>query len=163
MAFLEVYVARLEAPIALQVWNTLFAFARTILSTSTSTGKIQLYPTLRCVTTLCKTVSSTSALEDRRLRRDLQDVYIKLLDGVVSSVSRSSEVSSWKRESPRIGGPEAKGGDERVEQGLRDVQVYFAEQVIPNLRSFLADNDKITNAANSISAGLLVPAFRRHV
>jgi hypothetical protein len=32
---------------------------------------------------------------------------------------------------------------------------------VPNLRAFLADNDKIANAANSISAGLIVPAFRR--
>lgn len=161
MAFLEIYVSRLEAPIALQVWNTLFGFSRTILSTSTSTGKVQLYPILRCVTALSKTVSSTSALEDRRLRRDLQDVYMKLLDGVVTNVSRSSDVTTWRRDSPRLGNPDEKAIEAQHDHGLKDVQAYFADSVVPNLRSFLADNDKIINAANTISAGLLVPAFRR--
>jgi hypothetical protein len=156
MGFLEVYISRLEAPIALQIWNTLFAFARTIISTSNPLTKAQLYPVLRCVTTLCKIVSSTSALEDRRLRRDLQDVYLKLLDGVVSNAGRSAEIVVWKREIPRLDGERTEEQD-----GLRDIQLFVAEKVVPNLRAFLADNDKIANAANSISAGLIVPAFRR--
>lgn len=156
MGFLEVYVSRLEAPIALQVWNTLFAFARSIISTSNPSTKAQLYPALRCVTSLCKIVSSTSALEDRRLRRDLQDVYLKLLDGVVSNAGRSAEIVVWKRENPRLDGEKGEELD-----GLRDIQLFVAENVVPNLRAFLADNDKIANAANSISAGLIVPAFRR--
>jgi hypothetical protein len=158
MAFLEVYISRLEAPIALQIWNTLFAFARTIISTSNSSGKAHLYPVFRCVTTLCKTVSSTSALEDRRLRRDLQDVYSKLLDSVVQNASRSAETAGWKRDSPRL--DEDKSADQQ-EKGLGDIQAFVADRVVPSLRAFLADNDKITNAANSISTGLIVPAFRR--
>jgi hypothetical protein len=156
MGFLEVYVSRLEAPIALQVWNTLFTFARNIIATSNPSTKAQLYPVLRCVTTLCKTVSSTSALEDRRLRRDLQDVYLKLLDGVVSNAGRSAEVTVWQREASRL--------DQKVDgeqDGLRDIQDFVAQRVVPSLRAFLADNDKIANAANSISTGLVVPAFRR--
>jgi hypothetical protein len=156
MGFLEVYISRLEAPIALQIWNTSFAFARTIISTSNPSTKAQLYPVLRCVTTLCKIVSSTSALEDRRLRRDLQDVYLKLLDGVVSNAGRSAEIVVWKRETPRVDGEKSEEQD-----GLRDIQSFVAEKVVPDLRAFLADNDKIANAANSISAGLIVPAFRR--
>jgi hypothetical protein len=156
MGFLEVYISRLEAPIALQIWNTLFAFARNIISTSNPSTKAQLYPVLRCVTTLCKIVSSTSALEDRRLRRDLQDVYLKLLDGVVSNAGRSAEIVVWKRETPRLDGEKLEEQD-----GLRDIQLFVAEKVVPSLRAFLADNDKIANAANSISAGLIVPAFRR--
>lgn len=161
MAFLEIYVSRLEAPIALQVWNTLFTFARSIISTATSTGKAQLYPMLRCVTSLCRIVASTSALEDRRLRRDLQDVYTKLLDGVVSTVSKTPEVTTWRRDSPRLDGSDEKNVGEQHDDGINEVQSYFAGHVVPSLRSFLADNDKITNAANTISAGLLVPAFRR--
>lgn len=156
MGFLEVYISRLEAPIALQVWNTLFAFARIIISASNPATKAQLYPVLRCVTTLAKTVSSTSALEDRRLRRDLQDVYLKLLDGVVSNAGRSVDIIVWKRDSQRLDGEKVEEHD-----GLHDIQAFVAKQVVPNLRAFLADNDKIANAANTISAGLIVPAFRR--
>jgi hypothetical protein len=159
MGFLEVYISRLEAPIALQIWNTLFAFSRSIISTSNPSTKAQLYPVLRCVTTLCKTVSSTSALEDRRLRRDLQDVYLKLLDGVVSNAGKSAEIIIWKRDSPRS--DNEKMDENQHDQGLQDIQAFVADRVVPNLRAFLADNDKIANAANSISAGLIVPAFRR--
>ena len=158
MGFLEVYISRLEAPIALQIWNTLFAFARSIISTSNSSTKAQFYPVLRCVTALSKTVSSTSALEDRRLRRDLQDVYFKLLDGVVSSAGKT-EIVIWKRDSPKLENEKMEEGQQ--DEGLRDIQAFVAERVVPNLRAFLADNDKIANAANSISAGLIVPAFRR--
>lgn len=157
MGFLEVYVSRLEAPIAVQIWNTLFNFARDILSTSSSTGKAQLYPILRCVTIVCKTVSTTSALEDRRLRRDLQDVYLKLLDGVVTNATKSAESAMWKRDSPN---PE-KISEKPNDDGLGALQDYIAGHVIPNLRSFLADNDKVASAAATISSGLVQPAFRR--
>jgi len=83
-------------------------------------------------------------------------VYLKLLDGVASNAGRSTEIVVWKRETPRLDGEKSEEQD-----GLRDIQLFVAEKVIPNLRAFLADNDKIANAANSISAGLIVPAFRR--
>lgn len=163
MGFLEVYVSRLEAPIAVQIWNTLFNFARDVLSTSSSTGKAQLYPVLRCITVVCKTVSTTSALEDRRLRRDLQDVYLKLLDGVVSNATKSAESALWTRDGPTNGdNPEKeKAGDPSIDAGLGLLHDYIASQVIPSLRSFLADNDKVSAAAAIISSGLLQPAFRR--
>ena len=158
MGFLEVYISRLEAPIALQIWNTSFTFARGVISTSNPSTRAQLYPVLRCVTTLSKTVSSTSALEDRRLRRDLQDVYLKLLDGVVSTAGRSAEIIVWKRDGTQSDHEKTENGQH---DGLRDIQAFVADRVVPDLRAFLADNDKIANAANSISSGLIVPAFRR--
>lgn len=53
---------------------------------------------VRCLTIICRTVATTSALEDRRLRRDVQDVYLKVLDGVVSSASRLGEGAMWERD-----------------------------------------------------------------
>jgi hypothetical protein len=159
LSFLEVYISRLEAPIALQIWNTLFSFARSIMATSNPSTKVQLYPVLRCVTALCKTVSSTSALEDRRLRRELQEVYLKLLDGVMSNAGRSAEIVVWKRDSPRVDSEKLE--EHTPDQGLRDIQAFIANHVVPNLRAFLADNDKIASAANSICSGLVGPAFRR--
>jgi len=48
MAFLEAYVTRLEAPIAVQIWATMFGFAREMLSAATtSMAKAQLYPLSR--------------------------------------------------------------------------------------------------------------------
>lgn len=147
----------------MQIWSTLFAFARDILASSSPSSKAQLYPVLRCVTIVCKTVSTTSALEDRRLRRDLQDVYLKLLDGVVTNIIKSAESALWDRDvtAGDLSAIEEKSNDARQEEGLRAVHEYVARTVVPSLRSFLADNDKVAAAASTISAGLLQPAFRR--
>jgi hypothetical protein len=94
-SFLESYISRLEGPIAVQMWNSSWSFARDVLANST-VNKNQLFPTLkyicclsrqkpsgtfeltllsyyrRCFTILAEKISQTSALEDRRMRRDLQ-------------------------------------------------------------------------------------------
>ena len=48
MAFLEAYLSRLEAPIAVQIWSTMFGFAKDMLvGASSPVAKAQLYPLLR--------------------------------------------------------------------------------------------------------------------
>ena len=113
LAFMEGYISRLEGPIAVQVWNTSFGFAREILASNTaSVSRALVYPTLRCLTTLSKIVATTSALEDRRLRRDLQEVFGKLLDVVVGSVPRLGDSKAWQRRS--LDEPPLVAGEVRV-------------------------------------------------
>lgn len=110
MAFLEAYISRLEAPIAVQIWGTMFSFAKDLLAGATTPiAKAQLYPLLRCLTVLSRIVITTSALEDRRLRRDLQDVYPKVLDAVASNISKVSDIS-WRSAEEKS----AKEGDHNV-------------------------------------------------
>jgi hypothetical protein len=48
MEFLEAYISRLEAPIAVQIWGTMFNFAREMLNAATTpSAKAQLYSLLR--------------------------------------------------------------------------------------------------------------------
>ncbi len=97
-AFLEAYISRLEGPIAVQVWNAQYGYARDVLSQSNSpSARMLLFPVLRCLTMLGQIVSTTSALEDRRLRRDLQETYVKVLDAVLSNASRLGESALWQR------------------------------------------------------------------
>ena len=42
-------------------------------------------------------MSTTSALEDRRLRRDLQDTYTKVLDAVITNSDRMEGSAFWER------------------------------------------------------------------
>lgn len=62
---------------------------------TTPIAKAQLYPLLKCLTALGKTVATTSALEDKRLRRDLHDTYAKLLDSAIVNAPKLSDV--WSR------------------------------------------------------------------
>jgi hypothetical protein len=47
-SFLESYISRLEGPIAVQMWNSSWNFARDVL-TNSAVNKNQLFPTLKYV------------------------------------------------------------------------------------------------------------------
>jgi hypothetical protein len=49
----------------------------------------------RCFTVLSEKVSQTSALEDRRMRRDLQETFIRLVDASVQLAGRAVESGVW--------------------------------------------------------------------
>ena len=101
---MEIYMRRLEGPIALQVWGVTFEFAREVVSTSgAAAGKQQLYPILRCVTRLGSTVAKTSALEDRKYRRDLQETFVKLLEAMLNNISKIAEDGLWSRSQVKSG------------------------------------------------------------
>ena len=61
----------------------------------------QLITNFRCLSVLAHKVSQTPAFDDRRVKRELQECYSKLLDAVVASYGRSSEQGTWIRRSNR--------------------------------------------------------------
>ncbi|ODO06352.1 hypothetical protein L198_01584 [Cryptococcus wingfieldii CBS 7118] len=159
LAFLEAYVSRLEAPIAVQIWSTLFSFARDVAGgVTSSSSRAQLYPTLQCLTNVCLTISKTTALEDRRLRRDVQDIYVKLLDLVVSNVSKIAEGGIWDRTTMA---KEDSEEDTNVEKGLEQIFDYLSSTIIPNLRALLVEADRVNSACSGIAVSIIAPAFRQ--
>ncbi|WVQ73679.1 hypothetical protein IAR50_003259 [Cryptococcus sp. DSM 104548] len=160
LAFLEAYVSRLEAPIAVQIWSTLFNFARDVAGgVTSSSSRAQLYPTLQCLTNVCLTISKTTALEDRRLRRDVQDIYVKLLDLVVSNVHKIAEGGIWDRVAMASRDNEEDGVD--VESGLEQIHDYLSSTIIPNLRALLVEPDRVNSACSGIAVNIIAPAFRQ--
>ncbi|WRT65559.1 uncharacterized protein IL334_002504 [Kwoniella shivajii] len=160
LAFLEAYIFRLEAPIAVQVWTTLFGFAKDVIGSLGSTSaRSQLFPILKCLTALSLTVSRTSALEDRRLRRDLQDTYAKLLDLVVTNATRITEVGIWSRALHNMN-EEDQEQTITIEEGLD--QIYnFLTALTPNLRVLLTDADKVNAACSGIMLTIVTPALKK--
>ncbi|CDO73123.1 hypothetical protein BN946_scf185007.g177 [Trametes cinnabarina] len=69
--FLEQYMKRLEGPLALQVWNRFLQLTKDLLTTLRD-FRPQAFAALKCFTVLADKVSQTTALDDRRLRKDLQ-------------------------------------------------------------------------------------------
>lgn len=63
----------------------------------------ELFP--RCFTTLSERVSQTSALEDRRMRRDLQETFIRLVDASIQIAGRAVEQGGWVRRAVMDGTP----------------------------------------------------------
>jgi len=88
--FLESYLGQLEGPLAVQVWHRFLQLAKDIIS-NIRDSRPQVFPVLRyatcrwlpctisllffrCVSTLADKITQTTALEDRRIRKDLQVV-----------------------------------------------------------------------------------------
>lgn len=86
--FLEVYLSQLEGPVANQVWNRFVQLVKEV-ATGLKDLKLQGYYTLRfvfklcftpvldsfdhrCLTVLADKVVQTAAVDDRRLRKELQ-------------------------------------------------------------------------------------------
>ncbi|KAH9858301.1 Dopey, N-terminal-domain-containing protein [Lenzites betulinus] len=186
--FLEQYMKRLEGPLALQVWNRFLQLVKDLLVTLRE-FRPQAFAALKCFTVLADKVSQTTALDDRRLRKDLQETYGKLLDICVLS-GRSVESGSWIRRtqretliangrespSPSLRTPETKVEEKnassvslplpeatKVNYGAdvqQQVNSYIASDALPNLRKFLVDSDKILAACNQIVYNIVNPALK---
>lgn len=122
--FFETYLDRMDGPTAVAVWSVCLTFVREFLGTistsrpfifyclryvSISLHETKLYAdveisVIRCFTALSEKVSQTSALEDRRMRRDLQETFLRLVDASVQLAGRAAEQGGWLRRTMVDGG-----------------------------------------------------------
>ncbi|KAG2022683.1 hypothetical protein CC2G_000411 [Coprinopsis cinerea AmutBmut pab1-1] len=180
--FLEQYLTRLEGPLAVQVWPRYLQLVKE-LSSGIKEYKPYHFPALRCLSVLADKVTQTAAMDDKRVRKELQDNYSKLLDFCVTFVGRSSDQGSWirrttkdnlaanGRNSPR---PDVKDHDEKGESSgsfiaeskgdttevLSQITSWIASSCVPNLRRFLLENDKVIAVCNNVVYYIVNPAMR---
>ncbi|PFH49049.1 hypothetical protein AMATHDRAFT_5245 [Amanita thiersii Skay4041] len=182
--FLEQYLQRLEGPLALQVWGRFLQLVKDITG-GTREFKIQNYPALRCLIVLADKVTQTTAMEDRRIRKEVQDTFGRLLDSCVAFAGRSFDQGSWirrstketlvanGRESPVLRGDsktdekaDAKSiGPETPKPGQYELLVsqitqYLATSALPHVRKFLVDNDKVSTACSNIVYYVVNPGLK---
>ncbi|GLB43530.1 putative dopey, N-terminal [Lyophyllum shimeji] len=183
--FLEQYLRRLEGPIAVQVWGRFLQLIKEIVG-STKDFKAQNFPALSCLTVLAEKITQTTAMEDRRVRKELQDNFGKLLDSAVMFVGRSYDQGSWIRRSTKESlvangrdTPAPRDGktDEKLDAStsllppdtpkpgastelITQINEFIASFMVPSLRKFLVDNDKVVAACNNIVYYIVSPAMR---
>ncbi|BGP38275.1 hypothetical protein JCM10449v2_002204 [Rhodotorula kratochvilovae] len=182
-AFLEAYIERMEGPNAVQVWSAVLAFTRDVLSNQSSNRSL-VFPTLRVFTSLSEKISQTSALEDRRLRRDLQETFVRLADATIQIAGRASESGSWLRKAAPEGGAANGDTDSVVSEKtkderssvleaekkapaaagervfVREITEYLAQRVVPDLKRFLVDPDKTAGVCSNMVYYIISPAFK---
>ncbi|KAI5833359.1 hypothetical protein K523DRAFT_343112 [Schizophyllum commune Tattone D] len=182
--FLEQYLERLEGPLVLQVWGRYVQLVKDITGSSKE-FKPQHYPGLRCITVLADKLTQTTAMEDRRVRKELQDSLGKLLDSNVMYVGRSYDSGSWIRRSTKdtlgTAGRESPRPDTKIDEKANastislnnevakatapnelivEITQYLASTALPNLRRYLLDNDKVVSACNNITYYIVSPATK---
>ncbi|KAF8633541.1 hypothetical protein AX15_001344 [Amanita polypyramis BW_CC] len=179
--FLERYLQRLEGPVALQVWGRFLQLVKD-LTGGTREFKVQNYLALRCLVVLADKVTQTTAIEDRRLKKELQDNFGKLLDSCVTFVGRSFDQGSWIRRStketlvsnerespaPRTDSkadeksdipPQEPRGPVSAEL-VPQVMQFLASTALPRLRKCLTDNDKVVAACSNVVYYIVSPSLK---
>ncbi|KAF7307364.1 Dopey-N domain-containing protein [Mycena indigotica] len=176
--FLEQYLQRLEGPLALQVWGRYLQLVKDV-SGGTREFKPQTYPALRCLTILAEKVTQTTAMEDRKIRKELQETFGKLLDSCVVFVGRAYDQGSWIRRSTKdalvTNGRESPAPrDEKLSSSVTSlsdprpasfelasqINQFIATTAMSGLRKFLMDNDKVVAACTNIVYYIVSPAMK---
>ncbi|KAJ7755024.1 Dopey, N-terminal-domain-containing protein [Mycena maculata] len=178
--FLEQYFQRLEGPIALQVWSRFLQLVKDIFS-NTREFRAQTYPALRCLTVLAEKVTQTTAMEDRRIRKELQETFGKLLDSCVVFVGRAYDQGSWIRRSAKDalatnGRDSPAPRDEKLSASVSSLSAdtarppstelasqinsFIATTAMPSLRRFLMDNDKVVASCTNIVYYIVTPGMK---
>ncbi|KAM0754971.1 hypothetical protein T439DRAFT_284317 [Meredithblackwellia eburnea MCA 4105] len=174
-AFFESYLDRIEGAIAVQVWSVCLTFFRDLLG-NMSNSKPYIFAALRCFTTLAEKVSQTSALEDRRMRRDLQETFIRLTDTTIQLAGRAVEQGGWLRRTLDTNGDNdsimsSKAEQEDAEEEKRPtvtptmmflIQIadFLAHRVLADFRRFLIDGDKTVTVCTNMVYYIVTPAFK---
>lgn len=178
-AFLEAYLSRLEGPIAVQIWTISLTFARDVLANPTMT-KGQMFPTLKCFSILADKISQTSALEDRRMRRDLQDTFVKLCDVSVQGAGKHLEQNKLRAPDsigdppssaiekdplispapPSIINDEKKATDIEKPATGSEITSFMSEKALPGCRRFLIEHEKMYAICVNIMYYIITPAFK---
>ena len=163
-AFLDVYLSRMDAQDASQVWPVMIMLVKDYVAHSNS-RKLHVFPVLKVLTTLGEKLCLTSALEDKRVRRELQENYVKLVDSCILIAGRSFDQSTWMR---RTGGEveedekaDAIPGVETAGQSLIEaINEFLATRALSALRKFQVDPDKINSIVANVVYYIVTPELR---
>ncbi|KAH9996513.1 Dopey, N-terminal-domain-containing protein [Russula vinacea] len=164
--FLENYLSQLEGPLAVQVWHRFLQLAKDIIS-NIRESRPQVFPVLRCVSTLADKITQTTALEDRRIRKDLQETYGKLLEATVVSVNRTTDTNYWNRRNRDSLVPNGRDSQcqEVMHSDTRLDEKPISRPTTPPVgldraNQFLVDNDRVLTACTNIMYYIVSPALK---
>ncbi|TDL26444.1 hypothetical protein BD410DRAFT_521497 [Rickenella mellea] len=186
-SFLESYLQKLEGPLATQVWNRYLSLAKEIAS-NVRDYRQQVFPVLKCLTVLAHKITRTSAIEDRKTRKDIQETFGKLLDACILIAGRSFDSGNWIRRTAKdaltANGRESPlprvASDTKLEEKFAvaspasnesprlppaadmvdQINTFLADEALPSLRRFLMENDKVIGACNNIVYYIINPALK---
>ncbi|TFY63318.1 hypothetical protein EVJ58_g3324 [Rhodofomes roseus] len=158
--FLEQYLRRLEGPLVVQVWPRFVQLSKDLLA-SLREFKMQAFPAFRCCTVLADKLSQTTALEDRRLRKELQDSYTKLLDICVLS-SKPYDQGSWIRRTTPKENLTVNGRDSPLPRDTKlDEKMNASNTSLPDAVKPGYGTDVVEQATcNSIAYNIINPSLK---
>ncbi|ROT39776.1 hypothetical protein SODALDRAFT_377699 [Sodiomyces alkalinus F11] len=162
VTFLVEYARTLEDDAMDEIWSDCITFLRDIL-TNPFPHRQTLPSLLEFAAMLGEKVDNTNFGEQRKMRRELGDLFLRLLTAIFTTkpVSFTDPVpTTEKGEKLRdTNGKPSMGTVHNPLARAEDVVAILAS-IVPNLPKVLVENDRVLSAASTISANVIGPAFR---
>ncbi|CAG8507748.1 1615_t:CDS:10 [Paraglomus brasilianum] len=185
LRFLETYCENLDQYDALvEVWPYCLAYSKDIISQAN--GYKYLFPSLmRFIHSVVDKLTTTSCFEDRKMRKDMQDNYQRVLENCIFIAGKSFDQGLWIRRSTRdeeetsesLDGSENKDSDfnrsstpmldekklssrSKEEILIDKVNQHLASVIIPNIRRLIQDQAGINQMIYNMMYYVITPALK---
>ncbi|KAE8442299.1 hypothetical protein EG329_003499 [Mollisiaceae sp. DMI_Dod_QoI] len=143
--FLVEYARSLEDDAMDEIWTDCMTFLKDLLA-NPFPHRQTLPSLLEFAGILGEKVDNTNFGEQRRMRRELGDLFLRLLTAIFTTRP--------------MGFSDTADNDDRVSQSRSDDVVGILAFIAPNLPKILLEPDRILTAANTISTSVIVPTFK---
>ncbi|RIB04667.1 Dopey, N-terminal-domain-containing protein [Gigaspora rosea] len=172
LRFIEAYCDSLrELDPLTKVWPQCISYVKDHFAQAT-TYKYLFPNILRFMHGLADKLSTTEYFDDKKVRKDMQDVYQRVLDYCILISGRSFDQGLWLRRSTPLPEGEDENGEginftflmaadenESVKSRVTTNQ-YLATIVIPNIRRLLNDQDKVVAILTNLMYYVVAPSLK---
>ncbi|KAJ4295994.1 hypothetical protein N0V88_004696 [Collariella sp. IMI 366227] len=158
VVFLVDYTRSLEDDTMDEIWQDCTAFLKDLLN-NPFPHRQTLPSLLEFAAILGEKVDNTNFGEQRKMRRELADLFLRLLTAIFTTRPTSFEISS-NGSGKRSNEPTRQTSAARLPAERADDVVGILSTIVPNLPKILVENDRILTAATAISTNVIGPALR---
>ncbi|KAJ9091457.1 hypothetical protein QFC19_009100 [Naganishia cerealis] len=150
LAFLRDYISRLEAPIAVQTSSFCLGLTKALVQSSNVGQRKRLAPGIfQVLNVVLVKVASTSALTDRRYRKDVQDTFLRMLETTATSLNEASTTLN-----------QGEILQKDVRNRVIETRQFITNVTLSNLRDILIEEDRVLQAATVILNTFVLPTLR---
>ncbi|KAK3329612.1 Dopey, N-terminal-domain-containing protein [Apodospora peruviana] len=161
--FLVDYARSLEDDAMDEIWQDCMLFLRDLLA-NPFPHRQALPSLLEFAAILGEKVDNTNFGEQRKMRRDLADLFLRLLTAIFTtrptSFADTTTGSSNTGVEKRLSEPSRQSSVIKPPSDRADDVVGILSGIVPNLPKILVENDRILTAATAISANVIGPTLR---
>ncbi|RYO25571.1 Protein dopey [Alternaria tenuissima] len=155
VAFLVEYTTSLEDDAMDEIWQDCTLFLRDVLANPLPHR--QILPTLLEFTAVIgQKVDNTNFGEQRKMRRELADIFARILTAIFTTRSMGYLQDSNQAASEKT---TAITNGIRAQKRATDV-VSILTTIVPKLSIILVENDRVAKVVSDISASVIGPTFR---
>lgn len=167
LTFLVEYIKSFDTDAIEDVWNDCISFLRDVQNNHYAYR--HLFPEVfRCIAVMAEKGESANFGDQRRVRRELSDIFLRLFNISLSSksISAAQDASDTQSLSEKLTSPSTESVNEvTVEESIPPGKVQESlatslKQVVPSLRVILHETDKVLSALSSIMSTLISTAAK---